>query len=155
MKTPIVLLVLISDSTAADAFYVRSTSTTGSYSVPTTGEILEFDNIVTQIGSGYNASSGMYTAPMAGYYVFAFNVVVKEGTILIKLKDDEDAEIAVQYGKDDSDSLPAITGTVIVQLDQGKRVYLHVQSLTSSGAIWFGNCWFAGWLQKVYRQPSG
>ena len=97
----------------------------------------------------------MYTAPMAGYYVFAFNVVVKEGTIMIKLKEDEGAEIAVQYGKDVSDSLPAITGTVIVQLDQGKRVYLHVQSITPSGAIWFGNCWFAGWLQKVYRQPSG
>ncbi|VDI23131.1 Hypothetical predicted protein [Mytilus galloprovincialis] len=37
--------------------------------------VVKFDNIITNIGSGYNAKSGVFTAPREGTYTFAVNYV--------------------------------------------------------------------------------
>lgn len=38
-----------------------------------------FENVITNTGSGYDAEYGIFTAPVSGIYVFAWNICVKEG----------------------------------------------------------------------------
>ena len=49
------------------AFYVHLTD--GEYPA-TEGSIIQYDQVVTNLGNGYNTASGSFTALQHGYYVF-------------------------------------------------------------------------------------
>lgn len=41
-------------------------------------EIVKFNNIVTDVGHAYDSSTGLFTAPVPGLYVFATTVMVEK-----------------------------------------------------------------------------
>ena len=145
-----VSLVLFPDAAMSYAFYVTSSSMSSQYAISSSEEILVLDLIVTRTGGGFDTTTGKYTVQASGYYVLTFNVVVNSGTLLIAIKDNNGEELAGQMGKSLSGSIEVITGTVVVALNQGQFVYLHVQKVGSTASIWLGNSWFAGWFQKGY-----
>ena len=146
-------LVLFPDAATSYAFYVTSSSMASQYTISSSEEILLWDSIVTITGGGFDTTTGKYTIQTSGYYVLTFNVVVNSGTLLIAIKDNNGVELAGQMGKSLSASIEAITGTVVVALDQGQFVYLHVQKM-GTASIWFGKSWFAGWFQKAKPDPT-
>lgn len=69
------------------SFSVNTSTTSASTSAP-----FIFTNVVDNTGSGYNVSTGIFTAPVAGYYMFAAGVnaggafqlnILKNGSVLV------------------------------------------------------------------------
>ena len=54
------------------AFYARRNSST----TISVGTAVVFDNTTSNVGSDYNTSNGIYTAPYSGFYVFAYTILI-------------------------------------------------------------------------------
>lgn len=49
-------------------------------------QIVQFDNVITNVGSGYNEDKGVFTAPVRGYYQFhvhAHTIVNKQAEVRV------------------------------------------------------------------------
>ncbi|XP_052816976.1 uncharacterized protein LOC128243313 [Mya arenaria] len=42
------------------------------------GDILQFNNVITDIGHAYDTSTGLFTAPTAGLYVFGTTIMIEQ-----------------------------------------------------------------------------
>ena len=148
-------LSLLSVTGTAYTFFVMESTSDSQHSVsPDQGENLKFDTIKAAIGGGYNTTEGKYVIPASGNYVFTFSVVVIEGIVVIKLKDNDDT-IVEQIGKSVGGSFEVVTGTVVISRPAGTEVYLHVERLGSVGIIRIDKCWLAGWLLQLNDPEVG
>lgn len=59
------------------SFYIRKT---GSQSAAN-GTVVTFDTVVTNIGSCYNTSTNLFTAPVAGFYSFTAKIWLNRSTL--------------------------------------------------------------------------
>ena len=53
------------------------------------GQIIQFDNVISNVGSGYNEDKGVFTAPSSGYYQFhvhAHTVVHKQAEVRVMVQ---------------------------------------------------------------------
>ena len=86
-------------------------------------EVLVFQNIITNEGSGYDKSTGIFTAPVGGVYYFTVHVcvanrkhspvgIVLDGTFIAK---------SIQY---DTDSWTCGSAGAIVTMTSGKQVWV-------------------------------
>ncbi|XP_052761739.1 uncharacterized protein LOC128204363 [Mya arenaria] len=89
-----------------------------------TGEVIVYKTVESNQGSGYSATTGKFTAPERGLYLFFMHTctystiysylqIVKDGSVLIK---------SVQYEKDAATSS---SSQVFVQLDVGETVWVQ------------------------------
>ena len=132
---------------ARPAFYATRTGTTVSV-----GSDYVFDNVVTNIGGHYNSSTGKFTAPIAGIYLFGANILSMDNTnangfIIVK----NNTNAANELGRARSHSSNAVHNTislsVTVSLSASDTVFCHV----SEGSMYGGNssnawCTFSGHL---------
>ena len=117
-------------SLAADniAFYVHLPEE--EYTV-TEGSILLYDQVVTNLGNGYNTASGSFTALQQGYYVFTIfsqGVTGHDSDLGILVNDN-----LVCTGDAVSDSYNQGTCSAIVELQVGDVV--NVKSLHGSAVL--------------------
>ncbi|XP_052761396.1 uncharacterized protein LOC128204093 [Mya arenaria] len=101
-------------------FHVRSPQT----SSLSTGEMIVYKTVETNHGSGYSSTTGKFTSPVRGLYLFfmhtctapnkyAFLTIVKEGSVLIA---------SVHY---DKDYYTCSSSQVFVQLDAEETVWVQ------------------------------
>lgn len=75
---PLVLLqILVCDQVA---FHAVLTTTSVSVS---SDDTIKFNNVITNVGGGYNRSTGIFTAPVAGYYEFIVTIMAQSGNSFI------------------------------------------------------------------------
>ena len=89
--------------------------------------VLQYTNVITNVGGGYNPATSTFTAPTEGYYVFAWSTskfdmfycltsIVKNGTPILN----ESAFAAnshLQVGDSTSQ-------TVVIHLEKGDRIWI-------------------------------
>ncbi|CAC5423614.1 unnamed protein product [Mytilus coruscus] len=95
-----------------------------------TGEVIKFDQVWTNNGNGYDPSSGVFTAPLAGLYHFAAVVMsVSDATLYLSLYHNN-AKITTSYITDKGYK----TGTfdVVLTLKKGDKVSIRSRQNSQS-----------------------
>ncbi|XP_071166187.1 uncharacterized protein [Mytilus edulis] len=97
------------------------------------GEIVKFDKVWINIGSGYDPNTGVFTAPEPGVYQFAYTITkVNSNNILAHLYKNEMKTVAIYPSTTDS-GLEMGTMNMVLQLQKADRVYIK---LTSGGLVY-------------------
>nr|XP_022304291.1 multimerin-1-like [Crassostrea virginica] len=101
------------------AFTAGITSTSGSWD----GDILVFPHVITNKGQGYSSSSGKFTAPRDGTYVFTVTVV-SYSTNHLRLDIVHDGVRKVRTYSHSSTHYQTGTNLVVLELDRGDAVWV-------------------------------
>ncbi|XP_070196809.1 complement C1q tumor necrosis factor-related protein 3-like [Littorina saxatilis] len=89
-------------------------------------QTLKFDNFVTNIGGGYDTSTGIFTAPLAGLYAFYLDV----------MNANKDTELEVKLVKNGATVDVTLANGL---LDQGS--YLSPLHLNKGDKVWNAHYW--------------
>ncbi|XP_078341128.1 uncharacterized protein LOC111122800 [Crassostrea virginica] len=98
-----------------------------SYSSWWQGEILVFPHVITNKGQGYSSSSGKFTAPRDGTYVFTVTTV-SYSTNALYLDIVQDGVRKVRTVSSSSASSMTGTNLVVLELDRGDAVWVERNS---------------------------
>lgn len=99
-----------------------SASLTNSKTV-SAGQIVKFDKVWTNIGSGYDPNTGVFTAPEASVYQFAYTITKYKNSIRAYLFKNEMQTVAVYPSF--SSGLEMGTMNMVLQLQKADRVYIR------------------------------
>ena len=128
------------------AFYARMSSIEPN---PSAHHTLIFDNVHTNVGSGYNGVTGIFTAPQEGIYVFTWVIrmfTAEHSTELMQNNDVLGATFLRAKNGDDG----SVSGTVVTHLTKGDVVFVRIHSqYVGDGNIHsntHGQPSFSGWL---------
>ena len=94
-----------------------------SYSSSWMGDILVFPHVITNKGQGYSSSSGKFTAPRDGTYVFTVTAVSWSSKV-ISLDIVLDGVSKMRTFSSDPESAESGTNLVVLELDQGDAVWV-------------------------------
>ena len=87
------------------------------------GDILVFTHVITNKGQGYSSSSGKFTAPRDGTYVFTVTAVSWDSNYL-SLDIVHDGLSKVRTMSEDSARYQTGTNLVVLELDRGDAVWV-------------------------------
>ncbi|XP_062569629.1 complement C1q-like protein 4 [Saccostrea cucullata] len=130
------------------AFYARMSVTE---KAPGGHHILVFDNVVTNVGHGYNGVDGIFTAPKDGLYVFIWVIRLYEAQHSSQLMINN-VEHGSTYLRSIHNDDQSVSGNVVAQVNKGDVVFVRVypyNGYTGSGDILsneHGKPSFSGWL---------
>lgn len=107
-------------------------------------ERIVFDTVYYNYGSGYSSSTGIFTAPKSGTYLFSFNVEAKgSGSVhaILMVNSHLRASAIVKSG-------PDMTGgnSAVVYVSTGARVWVETSDLQTSYYLWPYRSQFTGVL---------
>nr|KAG5702290.1 hypothetical protein BaRGS_002957 [Batillaria attramentaria] len=95
----------------------------GTFATVQDHETMKFDVIALNVGNGYNAQTGMFTAPVSGYYMFHTKVTPTDlGEVYLYLEKEGQGVDSV-YARDDNYQQTGDSAR-IVQMAKGERVWL-------------------------------
>lgn len=86
------------------------------------GEIVKFDKVWTNIGSGYDPTTGVFIAPEPGVYQFAWTVMRNANPVRAVLVKNEMKTVAI-YPSNKQD-VEMGTMNMVLQLQKADRVYI-------------------------------
>jgi len=110
--------VQLSDPVSEVAFHVNlKESTFFDYLKPVT-----FDDVITNIGGAYDVTSGVFTAPVFGTYLFSLTLVCGPNSAMHVgiMKNDRTVFSSLCNGRNDAQNQNG--GTTIIHLDKDDRV---------------------------------
>lgn len=103
---------------------------------------LKFKTRIIDYGGGYSTTTGIFTAPVFGLYLFNLQICPENGAsihLYIKAKSGKiigDLNSSNKSGKDG----PCVSASGVEFLSQGERAWVYCTSASSSGdVVWTGN----------------
>ena len=116
---------------------------------PDDGETLVFRSVPLNIGAGYNASTGVFTAPRAGTYIFLATLQGRglrpgDYTVSVNLYKDDKFQQEVLTTADRKNDWDTTSVQNVLRLDIGARVHLRAQDDQNRFDGYF--CTFSGVL---------
>ncbi|XP_045183918.2 complement C1q-like protein 4 isoform X1 [Mercenaria mercenaria] len=109
------------------------------------GDTLTFNNILNNAGNGYNSDTGIFTAPIAGTYIFAFHIEhweTKELTAQLMLDNTIQVSSVVYPGGKSTQS----GNTAVIGLQMGQTVWVKTSEGQLYGSETFHGTTFSGAL---------
>ncbi|XP_063435873.1 uncharacterized protein LOC134716796 [Mytilus trossulus] len=121
---------------------------------PSAHHTLVFDNAKTNVQGAYNQYSGIFTAPIAGVYVFTFSIHMGcNAYASFEIVKNADVEGAVFLDVSDACVSEQVTWSTVSELGVGDIVYVRTHSTREiRGDIMsdkYGMSSFGGWLLSV------
>ncbi|CAG2197105.1 C1QL [Mytilus edulis] len=118
---------------------------------PSTHHTLIYDISVTNVGSGYNQVTGIFTAPTSGVYVFIWVTRVYDGEHPTELMINN-AVYGVTFLRAKGGDDGSVSGTVVASVTKGDSVFVRIHSsYPGNGHILSndnGRPSFSGWLLR-------
>lgn len=99
-----------------------------------TGSFVRFDHVITNIGSGYDAMKGIFTAPSDGYYMFICSFLTANGCVNIRVMKNKN-EIVRSYAAQNGHEEDSGLISVIVDLKQGDHIGVKLVSRWTTGLL--------------------
>ena len=85
-------------------------------------EVAKFDKVWTNIGNGYDSSSGVFTVPRGGVYQFSCSAMTGNGkTLLLHLMKNDQRTVSLYPGTGGHNMG---TLSMVLELKKGDRVYM-------------------------------
>lgn len=110
--------------------------------------ILFFDSIKTNLGSGLHNTTGVFTAPKSGFYVFTWTVRVNRDSyhgVELVVNGQKVGSLYLYCGSIEYDQG---SSTAVIYVNEGSDVYLRTNIKYNNGPIvsdTYGYSSFAGW----------
>ena len=99
----------------------------------TNGQTIVFDQVDTNLGGGYNGITGVFTAPLAGTYVFSLTFFmyyssqyVSSGYLYIMQNNVQSIRVRLQLDSNVNEN--SASGTTVLSLNKGDQVNVQVSS---------------------------
>ncbi|VDI32570.1 Hypothetical predicted protein [Mytilus galloprovincialis] len=105
-------------------------------------QVIAFDHVVSNEGSGYDTSNGIFTAPTNGVYVFHVQIRGNEDhTCLVDIVKKENRLISIWVTSNTSDSSMAV-----VRLNNGDKIWIRNRHFDSRSCVLDDLSSFSGFL---------
>ena len=90
--------------------------------------ILQYSNVITNVGGAYNPADSTFTAPMEGYYAFAWSTSAYNRQSTLSSITKNGARIVSQsaYANAVTNQGDSTSETVVLHLVQGDRVWINL-----------------------------
>lgn len=116
-------------------------------------QVVVFDNVITNYGSGYDSVSGVFKAPVSGLYFFNV-VIMSHAAENIETQIVKNGTPIVSTYSGDSTTWNQGTQSTVLYLNSGDDVYVHIQDnkgINNGNIRIFGAHWtsFSGFLISV------
>lgn len=86
-------------------------------------QIIKYDNVITNIGEGYDRTTGKFTAPMDGVYSFFWTYMTKKGARVYIGGIVEGKQIVWTAMYDQTATWASATGHLVVMMKRGTRFW--------------------------------
>lgn len=86
-------------------------------------QIIKYDDVITNIGEGYDRTTGKFTAPMHGVYSFTWTYMTKKGTRVYIGGIVEGKQIVWTAMYDQTATWASATGHLVVMMKRGTRFW--------------------------------
>ncbi|XP_063411319.1 complement C1q-like protein 4 [Mytilus trossulus] len=145
-------LLLQPDNTASDALVAFYAYMSIPENNPSAHHTLIYDVSVTNVGSGYNHVTGIFTAPTSGIYVFIWVTRVYNGEHPTELMINTAVYGVTFLRAKGSSNDGSVSGTVVANVTKGDAVFVRVHSSYPGDGYIYSNVHgrpsFSGWLLR-------
>eukprot|EP00105_Crassostrea_gigas_P014360 XP_011430983.1 PREDICTED: uncharacterized protein LOC105330775 [Crassostrea gigas] len=108
---------------------VGFSASSNAYDINWSSGALVFPVVITNIGNGYNPSNGVFTAPIAGVYVFFVNVQgYYTQNVYADIVQSGSTKVRTMAVSDSQDRYDAGTNLAVLTLQKGERVWVRNHS---------------------------
>ena len=98
--------------------------------------IIKFPNVAINYGSGYDKSTGKFTAPQAGIYLFILQICPEDThNVLMTLRANNN-KIGVLNVKNSHDDGPCTSTSAVTSLSKGDAVWVYCDSASAGDSVW-------------------
>lgn len=118
---------------------------------PAVGRRLSFPNVRFLSGTGYDSLTGIFTCPISGMYVFEHTLFVNQlHYVVTSIRKNGELLVWIQGSGGNVDYYASGSGTTVVSLQAGDRVWVQIEDATSQAV--FGGYFssFVGYLVHAY-----